>query len=114
VEDGGGRVVRGEQCWQWIKLKRDYRIELADTIDLVVVGAFAGRGRRRGVFGASAGLVRGRRARRLADQPLAAIRDRRLEGGVQLVGGADPRPCGCPKLRTQPLTWCFLQVRLPG
>jgi AhpD family alkylhydroperoxidase len=22
--------------------------------------------------------------------------------------------CGCPKLRTPPLTWCFLQVRLPA
>ncbi|HEY4724554.1 MAG TPA: DNA ligase, partial [Actinomycetota bacterium] len=38
--------------WSWIKLKRDYRTELSDTIDLVVVGAFAGRGRRRGVYGA--------------------------------------------------------------
>ena len=38
--------------WQWIKLKRDYRTELSDTVDLVVVGAFAGRGRRRGVYGA--------------------------------------------------------------
>jgi DNA ligase-1 len=42
----------GARGWQWIKLKRDYRTELADTIDLVVVGAFAGRGRRRGVYGA--------------------------------------------------------------
>ena len=38
--------------WQWIKLKRDYRTELSDTVDLAVVGAFAGRGRRRGVYGA--------------------------------------------------------------
>jgi hypothetical protein len=22
--------------------------------------------------------------------------------------------CGCPKLRTQPLTWCFLQIRVPA
>ena len=42
----------GARGWQWIKLKRDYRTELADTLDLVVVGAFAGRGRRRGVYGA--------------------------------------------------------------
>ncbi|HET9301776.1 MAG TPA: ATP-dependent DNA ligase [Propionibacteriaceae bacterium] len=42
----------GARGWQWIKLKRDYRTELADTIDLVVVGAFAGRGRRRGTYGA--------------------------------------------------------------
>jgi DNA ligase 1 len=42
----------GARGWLWIKLKRDYRTELSDTTDLVVVGAFAGRGRRRGVYGA--------------------------------------------------------------
>jgi|HubBroStandDraft_3_1064219.scaffolds.fasta_scaffold36166_2 DNA ligase-1 len=42
----------GARGWQWIKLKRDYRTELSDTLDLAVVGAFAGRGRRRGVYGA--------------------------------------------------------------
>src|ERR1700761_2190957 len=42
----------GRRGWQWIKLKRDYRTELSDTADLVVVGAFAGRGRRAGVYGA--------------------------------------------------------------
>jgi DNA ligase 1 len=48
--DSGYRA--GNRGWQWIKLKRDYRSELSDTVDLVVVGAFAGRGRRRGVYGA--------------------------------------------------------------
>jgi DNA ligase-1 len=42
----------GARGWLWIKLKRDYRTELADTVDLAVVGAFAGRGRRAGVYGA--------------------------------------------------------------
>ena len=42
----------GARGWLWIKLKRDYRAELSDTIDLVVVGALAGRGRRAGVYGA--------------------------------------------------------------
>jgi DNA ligase-1 len=42
----------GARGWLWIKLKRDYRTELSDTVDLVVVGAFAGRGRRAGVYGA--------------------------------------------------------------
>jgi len=42
----------GARGWQWIKLKRDYRTELSDTLDLVVVGAFSGRGRRRGTYGA--------------------------------------------------------------
>jgi DNA ligase-1 len=42
----------GARGWQWVKLKRDYRTELSDTVDLAVIGAFAGRGRRRGVYGA--------------------------------------------------------------
>jgi DNA ligase 1 len=42
----------GARGWQWIKLKRDYRTELSDTADLVVIGAFAGRGRRTGLYGA--------------------------------------------------------------
>ena len=42
----------GARGWLWIKLKRDYRTELSDTVDLVVIGAFAGRGRRRGLYGA--------------------------------------------------------------
>lgn len=42
----------GARGWQWIKYKRDYKAEMADTVDLVVVGAFAGRGRRAGTYGA--------------------------------------------------------------
>ena len=42
----------GARGWQWIKLKRDYRTELSDTVDLAVIGAFAGRGRRAGLYGA--------------------------------------------------------------
>src|SRR5262245_2726944 len=42
----------GARGWLWIKLKRDYRTELTDTLDLVVVGAIWGRGRRRGQYGA--------------------------------------------------------------
>ena len=42
----------GSRGWQWIKLKRDYRTELSDTADLAVVGAYAGRGRRAGGYGA--------------------------------------------------------------
>jgi len=42
----------GARGWLWIKLKRDYRSELTDTLDLVVVGGLAGRGRRAGMYGA--------------------------------------------------------------
>lgn len=38
----------GTRGWLWIKFKRDYRSEMVDTVDLVVVGAFYGRGRRGG------------------------------------------------------------------
>ncbi|MEM1634965.1 MAG: ATP-dependent DNA ligase [Thermosphaera sp.] len=41
----------GTRGWLWIKFKRDYRSEMVDTVDLVVVGAFYGRGRRGGKFG---------------------------------------------------------------
>ncbi|MFC1487147.1 ATP-dependent DNA ligase [Thermoproteota archaeon] len=42
----------GARGWLWIKYKRDYKSEIADTLDLVVVGAFHGRGKRAGTFGA--------------------------------------------------------------
>lgn len=42
----------GARGWLWIKYKRDYRSEMNDTVDLVVVGAFHGRGRRVGTYGA--------------------------------------------------------------
>jgi DNA ligase-1 len=48
----GAGYQAGARGWLWIKLKRDYRTELTDTLDLVVVGALYGRGRRAGVYGA--------------------------------------------------------------
>ncbi|MEM0304848.1 MAG: ATP-dependent DNA ligase [Saccharolobus sp.] len=38
----------GARGWLWIKFKRDYQSEMADTVDLVVVGAFYGKGKRGG------------------------------------------------------------------
>ncbi|HKW43639.1 MAG TPA: ATP-dependent DNA ligase, partial [Thermoplasmata archaeon] len=42
----------GARGFQWIKFKKEYSTELSDTIDLVVVGALVGRGRRAGTYGA--------------------------------------------------------------
>ena len=48
----GSSYRAGARGYWWIKYKRDYTEGLMDSIDGVVVGAFAGRGRRAGVFGA--------------------------------------------------------------
>jgi DNA ligase-1 len=42
----------GKRGWAWIKWKRSYRSEMTDTVDLTVVGAFAGKGKRAGTYGA--------------------------------------------------------------
>ncbi len=42
----------GARGWLWIKYKRSYKAEVQDTFDLVPVGAYAGRGRRAGWYGA--------------------------------------------------------------
>ncbi|HEX7031793.1 MAG TPA: ATP-dependent DNA ligase [Nitrososphaera sp.] len=42
----------GAREYAWVKLKREYRKDLADTLDLVIVGALHGRGRRTGRYGA--------------------------------------------------------------
>jgi len=41
----------GARGWLWIKYKRDYKSEMMDTVDLVVVGAFMGTGKRSGRIG---------------------------------------------------------------
>jgi len=51
VKDLGGVYRAGAREFSWVKLKREYRSELTDTIDLVIVGAFHGRGRRAGTYG---------------------------------------------------------------
>ncbi len=42
----------GARGYAWIKLKREYGSDLTDTLDLVIVGALYGRGRRVGRYGA--------------------------------------------------------------
>ncbi|MFW9804862.1 MAG: ATP-dependent DNA ligase [Candidatus Thorarchaeota archaeon] len=42
----------GSRSWLWIKLKASYQEGMSDSVDLVVVGAFHGRGKRTGLYGA--------------------------------------------------------------
>lgn len=61
IENGcEGLILKGEDStyqagargWQWIKLKRSYQSKMIEPIDVVVVGAFIGRGKRSGSYGA--------------------------------------------------------------
>lgn len=47
-----GEYQAGTRGWNWIKWKKDYVQEMGDTLDLVIVGAFHGKGKRSGVYGA--------------------------------------------------------------
>ena len=46
-----GPYQAGSRGSYWLKLKREYRNELGDSLDLVVIGGFFGRGRRTGMYG---------------------------------------------------------------
>ena len=52
VKDLKAPYRAGAREFSWIKLKREYQAELTDTIDLVIIGAYHGRGRRAGRYGA--------------------------------------------------------------
>ena len=42
----------GSRGWLWIKWKKDYVRGLHDSFDVVIVGAYKGKGKRRGTYGA--------------------------------------------------------------
>jgi len=46
AKDLNAEYVAGARKFAWIKLKRSYKGELADTVDLVVIGYFLGKGMR--------------------------------------------------------------------
>ncbi|HDI01531.1 MAG TPA: ATP-dependent DNA ligase [Candidatus Bathyarchaeota archaeon] len=52
VKDLKAPYRAGAREFSWIKLKREYQAELTDTIDLVIIGGYHGRGRRAGKYGA--------------------------------------------------------------
>ena len=52
IKEPSSTYRAGAREYAWVKLKREYRSELADTLDLVIVGALHGRGRRTGKYGA--------------------------------------------------------------
>ncbi len=42
----------GSRGYKWLKFKREYKTEMTDTIDVVIVGAYMGKGKRAGSYGA--------------------------------------------------------------
>jgi DNA ligase-1 len=42
----------GSRSWLWIKLKASYKEGISESVDLVIVGAIHGRGKRTGLYGA--------------------------------------------------------------
>lgn len=52
LKDLEGTYQAGARGWSWIKLKRTYQSKMIEPIDVVIVGAFMGRGRRSGTYGA--------------------------------------------------------------
>jgi DNA ligase-1 len=51
IKDSLSIYQAGIRGWNWIKFKKDYKKELVDTFDLVVVGALYGAGKRAGTYG---------------------------------------------------------------
>jgi DNA ligase-1 len=51
IKDPQSVYEPGMRGWRWIKYKKEYRKELADSFDLVVVGSIHGRGMRARTFG---------------------------------------------------------------
>ncbi|VFJ13017.1 ATP-dependent DNA ligase [Candidatus Nitrosocosmicus franklandus] len=52
LKDSNSRYRAGAREWAWIKLKKEYAGTITDSVDLVVLGALYGKGRRVGKYGA--------------------------------------------------------------
>ena len=52
IKDIQGNYRAGAREYLWIKLKREYTSEMSDTLDLVIIGAMYGKGKRANKYGA--------------------------------------------------------------
>jgi DNA ligase-1 len=52
LKSGASGYQAGARSWLWIKLKRSYQSKMIEPIDVVIVGALMGRGKRSGSYGA--------------------------------------------------------------
>ena len=52
IKNPNSQYRAGAREWAWMKLKKEYSGEVTDSVDLVVVGALHGKGRRVGKYGA--------------------------------------------------------------
>ncbi|MDQ7850307.1 MAG: ATP-dependent DNA ligase [Armatimonadota bacterium] len=111
----GGVYQAGARGWLWIKFKREYRSEMSEPVDLVVVGAFHGRGKRAGAYGALLMAACDRATDRFftvckvgsgfSDRDLAEL-PRRLK--PHLRSTPDPRV----ESRLEPDVWCTPELVL--
>ena len=51
IKDAASPYQAGHRGRHWIKFKKEYEKELADTFDVVIIGALYGKGARAGTFG---------------------------------------------------------------
>lgn len=51
IKDSKSIYEAGVRAWRWLKFKKDYHEELADTFDVVVIGGIYGTGKRAKTYG---------------------------------------------------------------